>query len=57
MGERSFNKYANLTKLFWLLFRPLFVKAAASSDSDIDDEMIKVADAVMNSGITYDDIK
>ena len=56
MGAESFNKYAVLTKLFWLIFRPMFVKAAQSTESDIDDAMIEAADTVISMDITHKDI-
>ena len=56
MGAESFNKYAVLMKLFWLIFRPMFVKAAQSTESDIDDAMVKAADAVISMDLTFDDI-
>ena len=56
MGEKTFNKYTALTKLFWMIFRPLFVKAAASSETPIDDAMIEAADTVMSMDLTFDDI-
>ena len=49
MGMRTFAKYENLAKLFWFIFRPIFVAAAKSTDTTIDDEMIKVADQIIKT--------
>ena len=51
MREKTFNKYAVFTKLFWLIFRPLFRKRAQSTESKIDDIVIETADDIISGDI------
>ena len=42
-------KYVMLTKLFYRLFRPMFVKMAEDTSNEFDDELITIADELIGT--------